>query len=159
MKTTIEEAREKSHENLVSNLQGLLEKNYDAEQGYKEAMVKAENGHLKEYLKVRAALRNRFATELSDIIINLNEKPIESGSATGAVHRTWMNIKDAFSSDSDESILEECIRGEKASVEEYKEVLRENENHFTPEITSLITNQMLEVEKSLDTIKKLEDLM
>lgn len=159
MKTTIEEAREKSHENLVSSLQGLLEKNYDAEKGYKEAMVKAENGHLKEYLKVRAALRNRFATELSDTIISLNEKPKESGSATGSIHRTWMNIKEAFSSDSDEAILEECIRGEKASIEEYKEVLQANENHFSPEITSLITNQMLEVEKSLSTITKLEDLV
>ena len=61
-----------------------------------------------------------------------------------------------MSSDKDEAILEECIRGEKASVEEYQEVL--DSKNFSPEIISMITNQKLEVEKSLDIIERLEDL-
>ncbi len=156
-KTTAEQAREKSHDELVSNLQEILEKNYDAEEGYKKAMVKAENSYLKEYLKDRAALRSHFATELSDTILKLNETPIESGSTTGSIHRTWMSIKDAFSSDSDEGILEECIRGEKASIKEYKEAM--DKHMFPTEITSMLTNQLLKVEKSKKEISKLEDLI
>lgn len=156
MQTTIEKARGKSHEETVTNLQHLLEKNYDAEKGYKEAMVKAKDVNLKEYLKQKSALRNRFSTEISDVLVNLNETPKESGSAAGSLHRTWMNVKESLSSDKDEAILEECIRGEKASVEEYQEVL--DSKNFSPEIISMITNQKLEVEKSLDIIERLEDL-
>lgn len=157
MKSTTEEIRENSHNDLVNNLQGLLEKSYDAENGYKEAMLKADSARLSSYLKEKAALRNRFANELTDTILKLNETPKESGSTTGTLHRTWMNIKDALSSNSDEGILEECIRGEKASVEEYKESLEAN--FYPPHITSMITNQKIEVENSLKTFKKLEDLM
>ncbi|MAW95298.1 MULTISPECIES: PA2169 family four-helix-bundle protein [unclassified Leeuwenhoekiella] len=156
METTREKALERSHEETVESLQHLLEKNYDAEAGYKEAMLKAENTNLKQYLKERAALRNRFATELSDTLIRMDEKPKEEGSATGDLHRTWMNIKQAFSSDKDESILEECIRGEKASVEEYEEVLEKKQ--FRPEITEMITRQKHEVSQTLGKIKTLEDL-
>ncbi len=155
-KTTAEEIREKSHDDLVNNLHGILEKNYDAEKGYKEAMLKADNNLLKEYLKERAALRALFATEISDVILKLNETPKEKGSTTGAIHRTWMNIVDAFSSNSDEGILEECIRGEKASIEEYKEAM--DDHAFPVSIQSILTNQMLQVETSLKEIKKLEDL-
>ena len=156
METTGEKARERSHEETVSSLQHLLEKNYDAEAGYKEAMLKAEHANLKEYLKERAALRNRFATQLSDTLIRLGEKPKEDGSITGDLHRTWMNIKQALSSDKDESILEECIRGEKASVEEYEEVLEKK--YYTPEIAEMITRQKNEVAQTLGNIKTMEDL-
>ena len=51
MKTTREEAKENIHDNLVDNLQGLLEKNYDAEKGFKKAVENAKNSQLKEFLK------------------------------------------------------------------------------------------------------------
>ena len=156
-KTTLEKAREDSHKELVEKLQQILEKNYDAEQGYKKAMIEADNGFLSKYLKERAAMRSQFATEISDTILKLNETPIESGSTTGAMHRTWMNIKDAFSSNSDEGILEECIRGEKASVEEYQEAM--DEFMFPVDINSMLTNQLKQVEQSLSKIKTLEDLV
>ncbi|MHA7056077.1 ferritin-like domain-containing protein [Aquimarina sp. M1] len=156
-KTTLEKVKEDSHDKLVEKLQEVLEKNYDAEKGYKEAMLKADNGFLSKYLKERAAMRSQFATEISDTIFKLNETPIESGSTTGVIHRTWMNIKDAFSSNSDEGILEECLRGEKASVEEYKEAM--NEYMFPVDINSMLTNQLKQVEQSVSKIKKLEDIM
>ena len=156
-KTTLEKAREDSHDKLVEKLQGILEKNYDAEEGYKEAMLKADNGFLTKYLKERAAMRSQFANEISHTILKLNETPIESGSTKGTIHRTWMNIKDAFSSNSDEGILEECLRGEKASVEEYKEAM--DDYMFPVDINSMLTNQLKRVEQSVSKIKTLEDII
>ncbi|RMB57673.1 PA2169 family four-helix-bundle protein [Dokdonia sinensis] len=156
MKTTLEKAREESHENVVNNLQELLEKNYDAEAGYKNAMTHATSAPLTEYFKLRAAQRNRFATQLTDMVIGLNETPKESGSTTASLHRTWMNIKDSVSGDSDEALLEECIRGEKASVEEYDNRLKNND--FTPEITSVLAAQRDEIKNALNQVKTLEDL-
>ena len=154
--TTAEKARKQSHIDLTENLQDILEKNYDAEHGYKEAMLRADKPSLKEYLKERAVMRNLFATEISDLILKLNETPRENGSATGTIHRAWMNLKDALSFDTDEAILEECIRGDKASVKEYKEFLEDTT--LPTDITSIITRQLLKVEKSLEEIKSLENL-
>jgi len=156
MKTTLEEAKQKNHENLVSNLQGLLEKNYDAEKGFKNALENANDPRLKSYLKQQAAQRARFATELDHEIRSLNETPKESGSVTGTLHRTWMDVKNVFSGDNDEAVLEECIRGEKASVNAYQETLKEN--NFPPAIAGALERQASEIKETLSSVKRLEDI-
>src|SRR5690606_7304612 len=156
MKTTNERVKEHNHENLVDNLQGLLEKNYDAEKGFTKAMKDAKNPRLKNFLKQQAAQRSRFATELSREIRNLNEEPIDSGSFTGDLHRTWIDIKSAVSGNEDEAVLEECIRGEKASWEEYSNKLK-SEN-FPPNISNFIQKQASEIHNTLNRVKTLEDL-
>lgn len=95
MKTTREEAKEESHQNLVDNLQELLEKNYDAEKGFKNAMEDSKNPRLKQFLKKQALQKNQFVTELEHLIRSLNEEPKETGSTKGDLHRTWMDIKTA----------------------------------------------------------------
>ena len=156
MKTTNENAKEKNHETLVDNLQGLLEKNYDAEKGFTKAMKDAQNPRLKNFLQKQAAQRSRFTNELSQIIRNLNEEPKKSGSFTGDMHRAWIDIKSAVSGNEDEAVLEECIRGEKASWEEYDEKLS-NEN-FPPHIAEVVQKQASEIHNTLNTVKNLEDL-
>lgn len=156
MKTTREEAREQSHEDLVNSLQELLEKNYDAEKGFKNAMENSENPRLKQFLKTQALQKNKFATELDFLIRSLNEDPKEKGSTTGDLHRTWMDIKTALSSNKDESVLEECIRGEKASKEEYEDKL--DNKLLPPEISEVLRNQLREIKETIAQVKTLEDL-
>eukprot|EP00389_Voromonas_pontica_P016632 GDKH01026008.1.p1 GENE.GDKH01026008.1~~GDKH01026008.1.p1 ORF type:complete len:158 (+),score=16.61 GDKH01026008.1:61-534(+) len=156
MKTTIEKAKENNHDKLVNNLQELLEKNYDAEKGFSKAMKDAKNPRLKTFLQQQAAQRSRFTNELSQTIRNLNEQPKESGSLTGDLHRTWIDIKSAVSGNEDEAVLEECIRGEKASWEEYSKKLK-NEN-FPPNISDVVQRQASEIHNTLSRVKTLEDL-
>ena len=156
MKTTHEKAKEHNHEKLVDNLQELLEKNYDAEKGFTKAMKDAKNNNLKKFLQQQALQRNRFATELDQQIRNLNETPKESGSFTGDLHRTWIDIKSAVAGNTDEAVLEECIRGEKASWNEYEEKLKEN--NFPPTISNVLQKQASEIHTTLNSVKTLEDL-
>lgn len=156
MKTTREEARENIHDNIVDNLQDLLEKNYDAEKGFTKAMQNAKNESLKNFLKHQAAQRNRFATELDHEIRSLNETPKEGGSTTGSLHRTWIDVKTAFTGADDEAVLEECIRGEKASVDEYEDTLKEN--NFPPQLNSVLNKQLTEIRSTLNSVKRLEDI-
>ena len=156
MKTTKEIADENIHNKLVNNLQGLLEKNYDAEKGFTKAMQDAKNPQLKKFLKHQAAQHAQFATELDKEIRNLNEKPIESGSTTGTLHRAWIDVKTAFSSDDDEAVLEECIRGEKACAEDYEDTLEDN--RFTPSISGVLNNQLSQIKQTVSEVKTLEDI-
>ncbi|MGB5942810.1 MAG: PA2169 family four-helix-bundle protein [Leeuwenhoekiella sp.] len=156
MKTTLESANEKRHEILNDGLQALLEKNLDAEKGYKKGMTEADSPALRDFLKHQAAQRNRFATALSHELHEIGEKPKESGSTTGTLHRTWMDIKTAFTGNDDKAILEECIRGEKASVKEYDEVLS---GHKVPlAVENILISQRNEIRKTLDEVSALEDL-
>jgi|TARA_R100000479_G_scaffold176515_1_gene131731 uncharacterized protein (TIGR02284 family) len=156
METTREKAKETVHNNIVNNLQELLEKNYDAEKGFKKAMEDAESQDLKHFLKKQAQQRNKFATELDKEIHSLNEKPKESGSTTGSLHRTWINIKSAISGNDDEAVLEECIRGEKASMEEYEKTLKEN--RFPNNLETVLNSQLSEIKGTVAKVKNLEDL-
>lgn len=156
METTNEKAREENHDKLVDNLQELLEKNYDAQKGFTKAMKDAENPQLKNFLQNQAAQRSRFATELTNEIINLNEEPKESGSFTGDLHRAWIDIKSAVSGNEDEAVLEECIRGEKASWDEYKDKLKDET--FPPHISGLLQKQAAEIHETLTRVKTLEDI-
>lgn len=156
MKTTLERAKENVHDNRADSLQDILERNYDAEAGYKKALELAESDYLKRFLKRRAAQRSQFATEIDLELRRLNETPAESGSNKAAMHRTWMDVKNFLSSTTDEALLKECIRGEKASVKTYEETL-ENQN-FTPETTQLLNEQLMRVKNSLSEVKRLEDI-
>tara|TARA_R110002072_G_scaffold48716_15_gene133248 strand:- start:7438 stop:7926 length:489 start_codon:yes stop_codon:yes gene_type:complete len=156
MQTTREEARKESKENLVGNLQGLLEKNYDAEKGFRNALNNANNEQLKSFLKKQAEQRNRFATELDNELRALNKKPKENGSATGAIHRTWIDFKSSIAGNNDEAVLEECIRGEKASEKEYRNSLKEN--HFPPKVENVLNKHLNEIQTTLSQVRTLENL-
>jgi len=156
MKTTKEKADEKIHDKLVNNLQEILEKNYDAKEGFTKAMKDAKDGPLKNFLKRQAAQRATFVNELDNEIRNLNETPKESGSFTGSLHRAWIDIKSSVSGDNDEAVLEECIRGDKASVKEYEERLQNN--NFPPQISTVLNRQLSDIKQTLNKVKRLEDI-
>ncbi|WP_372753116.1 PA2169 family four-helix-bundle protein [Mariniflexile sp.] len=146
----------KVNKEIVDVLQELLQKNYDAEAGYKQIMQKAEDGLLKNWLQVKAKQRSQFANELDGLIRQLNATPATDGTVLGSMHRAWIDVKTTLSANTDEAILEECIRGEKASVEEYEKQLSKVSNYS--DINMLIYQQMVSIKTALNTVKKLEDL-
>lgn len=157
MKTTREEARQESHDEVVKYLNELLEKNYDAENGFKKALEDAKNPGLKNFFKQQAVIRSRFKTEIEKELHDLNAHPkVKEGSATGSFHRAWIDIKTALSGNDDESVLEECIRGEKASAKEYEEKLKKG--HFPPKVKTLLTSQLHEIQNTISEVKRLEDI-
>jgi uncharacterized protein (TIGR02284 family) len=156
METTREAAKEESHKEHAEALQILLQKNYDAEKGFKKAITKTDSHSLKEFLKRQALKHNRFATELDKELRLLNEHPKEEGSFTGKLSRAWMDIKVAVSGNNDEAILEECVRGEKGSAKEYEEAL--DENRFPPHLEEVLKKQLTDIKTMIAEVKSMEDL-
>lgn len=137
----------------------LIEENIDAHKRFHLAEENAESSTLKSYLLQQAIQRHVFANDLSINLkaynpdFNINPK----GSFTGSLHRTWINIKTSFSGDTDNSILEECIRGDEASVEEYQEFL-ENYPTVSQEIKYTIQQQLGKIKTTLNRETRLENL-
>ncbi|WP_442264786.1 ferritin-like domain-containing protein [Tenacibaculum sp. ZS6-P6] len=142
---------------IASQLNGLLIKNYDAEKGYQTAAENVDSDVLTSLFERKAKERKKFGNELKKEIRLLGEKTKQEGSKLGTIHRTWMDTRAFFSLDNDKSILEEAIRGEKASVKEYNEVINSKE-HLPKTIVSLLKNQRNSILNDTILIKKLEDI-
>lgn len=144
-------------EKISNKLNELLEKNYDAEKGYINAAENVNSTDLKVYFQNRASERSEFAKELRTEILRYGEDPKDSGTFSGSMHRSWMNLKSVFSSNNNEAILEETIKGEKASLEEYNEIL--SERTLPPSIDSILLKQKNAIQAAINTQKVHEELV
>jgi uncharacterized protein (TIGR02284 family) len=139
----------KYSEKISNRLNALLVKNYDSEKGFRLAKDKVGNPTISKFMKDRAEQRGGFAHELKSEILQYGELPEEDGSVKGDIHRAWMNLKSAISSNEDEKLLEEVERGEKASLEEYNEILYDKEIVLAPSTEALLKRQRDAIKSSL----------
>lgn len=141
-------------EKMSNKLNELLEKNYDAEKGYKKAAENVENSKLKQFFKEQAQQRYDFGHQIKSEIKNYGESPDKGGSTTGAMHRTWMDIETAFSSNNEETILNEVQKGEKAAIEEYDEVIQDTT--LPPTTQQILTKQRDAIQNACQSAKNFE---
>ncbi|QLG46506.1 ferritin-like domain-containing protein [Costertonia aggregata] len=147
---------ETKYDNLVDQLEEILEKNRDAEKGYRKAAENADSHSLKSYFENKASERAQFNNALKREMVANYDDIDDDSSFTGSIHRAWMDVKAFFSGDDDEAMLEEAIRGDKAAVEEYDEVL--DDTHLPSSIATLIREQKTKIRTDLNKIKSMEDL-
>ncbi len=147
----------KYSEKISNKLNELLIKNYDAEKGYRNAIENVDNDRLKMFFKRRASERSEFAKEIKTEIERFGETPRDSGSFKGTVHRNWMDLKSTFTSNDEEAILEEAIKGEKASLEVYNDLIKES--NLPPTIDSLLVKHKTAIQSAINTEKMKEKLV
>lgn len=143
------------NDKVVSLLNDLITKNYDAEKGYKEAAEKVEHTSLKSYFEHQAKNRYDFGHELKAVIAKYGGEPEKGTSVVGDLHRTWIAIRDAFTS-GDKAIYDECIRGEEAFSKEYEDML--TDENLPNDVRDLIRKQKDSVDKALASLKTMDGL-
>ncbi|WP_224483439.1 ferritin-like domain-containing protein [Robertkochia aurantiaca] len=144
---------------IKSVINDLIRKNLDAQKGYQKAADQADDAQLKSFFRKQSTQRADFAGRLREEAskhVSADDLDTE-GSAKGSMHRTWMDIKAALSSDDDEAMLEECLRGDKASLEEYEDVLSDHDQ-LPENLRQTITSQLINLKGTLNEVEHLEDL-
>ncbi|WP_442587708.1 ferritin-like domain-containing protein [Pedobacter sp. AW31-3R] len=120
---------EKNNE-IISDLKGLVNILNDGKEGYASASETTENPELKGIFATYSSQREAFAEELKT---HLNEhggdSENESGGVLGALHRTWIDIKQALSSKEDAAILGAIVTGEVAAIEKFDKAIEHPEIH------------------------------
>ena len=145
----------KTNSDAVSALNTLIEYCKDGEYGYKTAAEDSKNASWKSALTSYSNQRGQFAKELELQVQAYGKKPDDSSSITGALHRTWIDIKSAIESGDEKAILAECARGDEAAVKKYEEVL---ENTILPDsVNVLVRNQYGEIKKAYQHVKNLAE--
>lgn len=140
---------------VIEELNDLVEKNHDAVDGFQHAAEKVKDPNLKNYLIEHAQQRSQFNSELRQEITALGGTPEENKEGAAILHQTWMDIKAALSSDKEEAVLEECIRGDKNALDEYRDVLEERD--VPDNVKTTVRNQMEKIESSLRDLERMEE--
>src|SRR5436190_20233303 len=93
-------------------LHELLQLNIDSRDGFRYAAQQTENLTLISLFDKLAAERDAQAQELSACLTINDENADRTGSFAAALHRSWMAVREAFSSNNEFAVLAEAERGE-----------------------------------------------
>jgi len=148
---------ETKNRKLVDQLEEILEKNRDAQKGYAKAAENADSANLQSYFNQKSRERSTFNEALKRELVTSYDEIDDDGSFTGTMHRAWMDVKSFFSGNNDEAMLEEAIKGDKAAVNEYEEVLREEALPIS--VANIIREQLVKIRTDLNQVKSMEDLV
>ena len=119
-------------------LNDLIETCKDGEQGFKVAAEKIKDRSLKALFEKYSWQRAQYVIELQDLVAQMGSDPATSGHISGALHRGWINLKEAFSRNDDQAIVDECEAGEDAAVKSYGDALK---SQLPAEIATIVQRQ------------------
>jgi uncharacterized protein (TIGR02284 family) len=133
----------------------LIETLKDGQEGFKQAAEGVKDPQLKAVFDEYSRQRARFAVELRSKAQSADERESEiSGSAAGALHRGWINLKSALTRGDDHAILAECERGEDSAVEEFSKALN---NGLSAPVQEMVSRQFVQIKEAHDRVKSLRD--
>ena len=105
----------------------LVETLKDGEKGFASAAEKLRDSDRAEWATTLQRLseqRASFHREIVDLGHEYGEDVDESGTATAALHRGWISLKDALTGDDAGSVLGAAVTGEDHAVSEYEKALK-----------------------------------
>lgn len=140
---------------VISTLNSVIETLKDGQEGFRQAAEAVKDSQLKSLFGQFSLQRSKFAGELQNHVIQMGESNPENTSSTaGALHRAWINMKSAITSQDDHAILSECERGEDSAVAEYKKAM---EAELPSPARDIISRQYADVKAAHDQVKALRD--
>ena len=142
-----------TYSSAISVLNGLIETCKDGEQGFRTSAEKVKDASLKSLFSKYASQRAGYVQELTAAVTQLGGDPAKSGHITGALHRGWMNLKEAFARDEDRAIVNEAESGEDAAVKAYQEALGST---LPGNVGTLVQTQYAGIQEAHNTIRNLK---
>ena len=145
-----------TNDHLISTLNDLIQISMDGEKGFRACADDAQEHYIpyKDTFMARATECAQTVLDLQDLVRRLGGEPASHSTLGGALHRQWVNLKSAITGRDDESILEECERGEDAAVNAYRKALSED---LPTDIRLLIERQYQGVLANHDKVKSLRN--
>ncbi|MBD1391744.1 PA2169 family four-helix-bundle protein [Mucilaginibacter glaciei] len=141
----------------IETLNDLIEINNDRIIGFENATkeLKPEDSGLKTLFTGLIGDSHNFKMELATEVVALGHDIAQGGTTSGKLHRSWLDVKAAFSGHSKRSILEECEFGEDAIKDAYKKAIADE---ATPAyIKDILVKQQSALQEAHDQIKGLRD--
>jgi uncharacterized protein (TIGR02284 family) len=133
-------------------LNHLIETCKDAERGFRHVAGYATNPAVKSLFLDIASQRARFAADLLPHAQRLGGAREAEGTAAGALHRTWIDLRHALTLDDHTAIICEAERGERFSLGVYADALAAV---LLPTTRDLVASQHNEIQTTVDRLRAL----
>ncbi len=148
-----------TNEKLTGVLNDLVQINNDRIAGYDKAIVSVAvtDMDLKTTFRKLADQSEGYRIALTDQVLKLGGTPAEGTTNRGKIYRAWMDIKNAFSGNDRQSVLESCETGEDAAKKAYQEALS-SPVEMTTDVRQLLNAQQAGLTSAHDTIKRYRDM-
>lgn len=104
----------------TATLNTLIGTLLDSVEGYRKAAADTTSARFSEMFNARASERQHAATALQAAVARLGGNPEDDGTTAGAIHRGWINLKEAVLGNDDEAIVNEVERGEDYLKEKFE---------------------------------------
>ena len=141
-----------ANNDAITVLNELIETSKDGEKGFQKAAHDTTSSELRSMFTQGAQRCAQGARELQGLVQQLGGEPDASGSVSGALHRGWINVKEAISRRDDKAILDEVERGEDYAKEAYRKALDAN---LPANVMSVVQRQYQGVLANHDKVKAL----
>ncbi|WDF55955.1 ferritin-like domain-containing protein [Mucilaginibacter sp. KACC 22063] len=144
-------------EKTVETLNDLIEINNSRTEGFEKAIADLGEGDadLKSLFQEYAQQSRKNTQELTAAIAATGHDYEKGGTASGAIHRAWIDVKALFTGNDRAAILSECERGEDAIKKAYETALTEGE--LAGEASTIVSSQAQDIRAAHDRIKLLRD--
>lgn len=140
-------------QHIVDALQSLIEVCRDGQNGYRDGAEHAKDPQLKKFLSQVSLERAKFAGDLENEAVRQGKPDVDrSGSALGAVHRGWTDLK-ANLGGGDEAILSSMETGDKYATEHYDKAIKEGK--LPDDVLGIVRNQAQAIVGTMDRVRAL----
>jgi uncharacterized protein (TIGR02284 family) len=141
-------------EDLIDVLNTLIEVSKDGEFGFSTCAEYARSPALRTLLQRRADDCGEAARELQVAVQRHGGRPQADGSVAGSLHRGWVAARSMLSGYRDETILEECERGEDLALRQYADAIA---NPLPADLHAMLQRHLAGVSRTHDQIRRLRD--
>jgi uncharacterized protein (TIGR02284 family) len=139
---------------VIATLNDLIETSKDGEAGFRTCAEGVKSAHLKQIFNEAAERCAQGAAELQAKVRELGGDPDRSGSASGAVHRAWVDIKSTITGMDEAAVLAECERGEDVAKSSYEAALQKD---LPADVRSIVERQYRGVKQNHDRVRELRN--
>lgn len=138
---------------VIDTLNGLIELNRDGQKGFQEAAEKIDAPDTRTFCLEQSRVRAHFVGELQTLVHVLGDEPDNTGTITGALRRSWMDLKAALGGD-DHAILNVVESSEDQAVREYQKALSKQ---LPADVREIVQRQSYSVKQAHDTVHVMRD--
>jgi uncharacterized protein (TIGR02284 family) len=114
-----------STDSTIATLNSLIRTTLDSMKGFKDAAQDAESSQFASMFTDFARERSEAASALQAEVTRLGGEPETESSFLAAAHRSFMDLKQAFTGKDDKAIIQEVERGEDYIKGKYEAALKD----------------------------------
>ncbi len=138
-----------NNDTVNDDLNNLLECLYDSQYGYQECAKEVDDISLKNLFEDLSKKRLAMIYDIKRVMLMPTESTTDSGSVTGVLHRTYINLKSLLTGGDKKSITAEVKRGEDFTLSQYEMTINSN---LPSSAKDLLRQQLAEVKNDLAMI-------